>query len=78
MKTRSRYNVICNVLFQVGVPAKSAVSGAIIIIIPNVCGIACFSPPLDKCGNSVRGVEFCTVSHAEVLDFSHYSPLPPA
>ncbi|XP_075263407.1 putative glutaminase 2, partial [Convolutriloba macropyga] len=46
--------------FQVGVPAKSAVSGAIIIIIPNVCGIACFSPPLDKCGNSVRGVEFCT------------------
>jgi glutaminase len=44
--------------FTVGVPAKSSVSGVIMAIIPNVMGIAVWSPRLDECGNSVRGVEF--------------------
>ena len=44
--------------FTVGVPAKSSVSGVIMAIIPNVLGIAVWSPRLDTCGNSVRGVEF--------------------
>eukprot|EP00041_Stephanoeca_diplocostata_P021888 m.516984 g.516984 ORF g.516984 m.516984 type:complete len:678 (-) comp21934_c0_seq4:2104-4137(-) len=44
--------------FTVGLPAKSAVSGAIMIIVPNIMGIAVWAPPLDKNGNSVRGVEF--------------------
>lgn len=44
--------------FTVGVPAKSSVSGVIMAIIPNVLGVAVWSPRLDQCGNSVRGVEF--------------------
>lgn len=44
--------------FSVGIPAKSSVSGAILAVIPNVMGIAVWSPRLDSCGNSVRGVEF--------------------
>ena len=45
--------------FSVGVPAKSGVSGILMVVIPEVMGLAVWSPRLDKHGNSVRGVEFC-------------------
>lgn len=45
--------------FQVGLPAKSSVSGAVVVVIPNVLGLCLWSPPLDRTGNSVRGVQFC-------------------
>ncbi|XOV80404.1 MAG: glutaminase A [Aestuariibacter sp.] len=45
--------------FTIGVPAKSGVSGALMVVIPNVAGFAIWSPRLDKLGNSVRGIEFC-------------------
>ena len=40
-------------------PAKSGVSGGIIAVIPGQLGVAVYSPPLDRVGNSVRGVEAC-------------------
>ena len=40
---------------KVGLPAKSGVAGCILIVVPNVLGIAVLAPPLDATGNSVRG-----------------------
>ncbi|HBK24699.1 MAG TPA: glutaminase A [Planktothrix sp. UBA10369] len=43
---------------RVGVPTKSAVSGAVLSIIPQQGAIACYSPPLDLEGNSIGGLFF--------------------
>jgi glutaminase len=40
--------------FDVGVPAKSGVGGAILAVVPGKYAVAAFSPPLDEAGNSVR------------------------
>jgi len=40
---------------EVGVPAKSSVSGAIVLSVPGILGAAVVSPPLDARGTSVRG-----------------------
>ena len=47
-------------LHDVGMPAKSGVGGGILAVIPGQLGLAVYSPPLDKYGNSVRGVAACT------------------
>ena len=45
--------------YEVGMPAKSGVSGCIIAVIPGQIGICVFSPPIDQQGNSVRGIRVC-------------------
>lgn len=43
-------------LTEVGMPAKSGVSGGILAVLPGQFGGASFAPPLNPNGNSVRGV----------------------
>lgn len=42
---------------DVGVPAKSGISGCIVSVSPGKGALATYSPPLDAAGNSVRGVQ---------------------
>ena len=60
--------------FHVGLPAKSGVSGAMIIVIPNLMGICLWSPPLDKMGNTTRGVLFCQ-KLIDTFNFHNYDSL---
>jgi glutaminase len=59
MYTCGMYNFAGEWAYTVGLPAKSGVSGGIIVVVPNQIGIAVFSPLLDERGNSVRGVKVC-------------------
>ena len=56
MMSCGMYNGAGKWIVDVGVPAKSGVSGGIMGVVPGVCGFAVFSPRLDEHGNSVRGV----------------------
>jgi len=45
--------------YEIGLPAKSGVSGAIVAVVPGQLGIAVWSPPLDARGHSVRAIGVC-------------------
>jgi glutaminase len=58
MLTCGLYEASGAVAVRVGLPMKSGVSGALLAIVPGQGVIACYSPALDRMGNSVVGLAF--------------------
>ena len=57
--------------YTVGLPAKSGVGGGLLAVAPGRFGIAAFAPPLNKYGNSVKGIKM--IKHlAKELDCNIY------
>uniref|UniRef100_A0A665V329 glutaminase n=1 Tax=Echeneis naucrates TaxID=173247 RepID=A0A665V329_ECHNA len=74
MHSCGMYDFSGQMAFHVGLPAKSGVSGAVLLVIPNVMGVMCWSPPLDRVGNSVRGIHFCQ-ELVSLFNFHNYDNL---
>lgn len=56
--------------FTVGLPATSGSSGSMMIVVPDVMGIAIWSPRIDDNGSSVKGLDF---SHKLVERFNFHA-----
>lgn len=74
MSSCGMYDFSGEFAFTVGLPAKSGVSGVIMIVVPNVMGICTWSPRVDRQGNSVRGIAFCK-KLVETFNFHNYDNL---
>ena len=56
MTTCGMYNGAGKFTKDIGIPSKSGVSGGLLSVIPGLGAFATWSPPLDKQGNSIRGI----------------------
>ena len=59
MATCGMYDSSGEWIYNVGLPAKSGVGGAVMAVLPGQLSIAVYSPLLDEKGNSVFGVDIC-------------------
>jgi glutaminase len=73
MLTCGLYEASGSYAVRVGLPMKSGVSGGLLAVVPGEGAIACYSPPLDACGNSIAGL-FLVEKLAAELQLSLFNP----
>ena len=59
MSSCGLYDYTGRYFVEVGLPSISGRSGGVMTIVPGIMGFCSYSAPLDKYGNSVRGLQFC-------------------
>jgi glutaminase len=55
LATAGLYEISGDWLYDIGLPAKSGISGGLFTVAPGKAGLGVFAPPLDGAGNSVKG-----------------------
>eukprot|EP01135_Chromosphaera_perkinsii_P005396 Nk52_evm1s346 gene=Nk52_evmTU1s346 len=68
------YNNSGEFSFMIGLPAKAAITGVTMVVVPNVMGYCVWSPKLDRDNNSVRGLKFCKLL-IDRFNFHNYDDL---